>query len=326
MTASNKQLVSTLNRLYRLCQAGARGFQVVAENVSNRGLKVLLKTYAQQRAQFARELESAIQDLGGETSRRRSIRGIVHRGRIDIKATLTIGQQDVENVVLKEALLGERAAVRGYQRALEEDLPGDMKAMLQQQAREIQAVNDQVELLSGRSGRRLIVRLFDSDEALEEAVEALEQNSFSTGDNLDTVTLDEVTGAYDGNVQATSVDETIVSGAVGGAIFGSIFGAVAGVGILLFPGLESMMQMAARDAWALVSLAGTAVGAFFGVILGFLVGLGVAEEDRYLYDDSLKHGAKLVMLEIDSDRAREVTRLLHRVRAGSRRRTEPNPE
>lgn len=321
MTATNRELVNTLNRLYRICQAGARGFEVVAENASNRGLKVLLKTYAQQRAQFARELEEAIHNLGGETSRRRSIRGIVHRGRIDIKATLTIGQQDVENVVLKEAMLGENAAVRAYQKALQNEMPAETKTMLQQQAREIQAVSDQVKLLRGRSGRRLVVHLFDSDEALEEAVEALEENAFST-DNIDTLTLDEVTGVYEASVQATSVDETIVSGAVGGAIFGSIFGAVAGVGILLFPGLESMMQIDAPSAWALVALAGTAVGALFGVILGFLVGLGVAEEDRYLYDDSLKHGAKLMMLETESDRAREATQLLHRIGAGARRRAE----
>lgn len=326
MTASNRQLVNTLNRLYRICQAGARGFEVVAENVSNRGLKVLLKTYAQQRAQFARELEDAIHHLGGDTTRRRSIRGIIHRGRIDIKATLTIGQQDVEDVVLREAVLGERAAIGTFRRALQEEFPAETRAMIEQQAREIQAVTDQVELLCGRSGRRLIIRLFDSDEALEEAVEILEDNGFSTEDNLDTIALDEVTGAYEGNVQATSVDETIVSGAVGGAIFGSIFGAVAGVSILLFPGLESMMQMAAQNAWALVALAGTVVGAFFGVILGFLVGLGVAEEDRYLYDDSLKHGAKLMMLETDSDRAREVTQLMHRVSAGDRRRAESPSE
>lgn len=325
MTASNKQLASTLNRLYRLCQAGARGFEVVAENVSNRGLKVLLKTYAQQRAQFARELEEAIHDLGGETSQRRSIRGIVHRGRIDIKATLTIGQQDVENVVLKEAMLGENAAARAYERALQEDMPDETRAMVEQQAREIRAVSDQVALLCGRSSRRLIVHLFDSDEALEEALATLEENGFST-DHLDTLPLDEVTGAYDGDLGATSIDETIVSGAVGGAIFGSIFGAVAGIGILLFPGLASMMQVDAPSAWGLVALAGTVTGALFGVILGFLVGLGVAEEDRYLYGDSLKHGAKLIMLGIESERAREATQLLHQMGAGTRRRAEPVPE
>ena len=325
MTASNKELVNTLNNLYRICQAGARGFEVVAENVSNRGLKVLLKTYAQQRAQFARELEDAIDQRGGETSRRRSLRGIVHRGRIDIKATLTIGEQDVENVVLEEAMLGERAAIATYQRALQKELPDETRAMIERQAREIQAVADQVELLCGRSGRRLIVRLFDSDEAIEKAVDALEQEAFST-DNLDTVALDEVTGAYDGSLRGTGVDETIVSGAVGGAIFGSIFGAIAGMGIILFPGLEAMMQMAAQNAWALVALTGTVVGALFGVILGFLVGLGVAEEDRYLYDDSLKHGAKLIMLETDSERAREATQLMHRLSPGARRHSESASE
>lgn len=325
MTATNRQLVSTLNRLYRICRAGARGFEVVAQNVSNRGLKVLLKTYSQQRAQFARELGEEIHRLGGEPSRRRSIRGIVHRGRIDIKATLTIGRPNVEDVVLREAMVGERTAVRTYRNALEKEMPAETKAIVERQAREIEAVTDQVQLLCGRSGRRLVVHLFDSDAAVEEALKALERNGFSTGD-LDVVTLEDVLGAYEGTVQATSIDETIVSGAVGGAIFGSIFGAVAGAGIVLFPGLGPMMQMSAENAWALVALAGTAVGAFFGVVLGFLVGLGVAEEDRYLYDDSLKHGAKLIMLETDSDRAREATQVMHRVSAGARSRVAPVPE
>ena len=324
MAANNRQLVRTLNRLYRICQAGARGFEVVGENVSNRGLKVLLKSYAQQRAQFARELEEEIHRLGGEISRRRSIRGIVHRGRIDIKATLTIGPQNVEDVVLSEAILGEQAAARTYRRALQKEMPSETRAMVERQAREIHSVSERVEHLRGRAGRRLVVRLFDSEALVEEAVAELEHNRFSV-DTLETITLDEVTGADAGGLQATSIDETIVSGAVGGAIFGSIFGAVAGIGILLFPGLQTMLQMDAQSAWAIVALIGTFTGAFFGVILGFLVGLGIAEEDRYLYDDSLKHGSKLIMLETSSHRAGEAARIMQQVNAAARRPTEPTP-
>lgn len=324
MTANNKQLVRTLNRLHRICRAGARGFEVVAANVSNRGLKVLLKTYAQQRAQFARELEEEILRLGGEVSNRRSIRGIIHRGRIDIKATLTIGPQNVENVVLGEAILGEIAAVRTYKNALRKEVPAETRAIVERQAREIQAVSDQVDLLRGQSDKRLVVRLFDSEELVDQAVAALERSGFSAG-TLDIVTLDEVTSEYEGSVQATTIDETVMSGALGGAIFGSIFGAVAGVGALLFPGLQTMMQMSAQSAWALVALAGTSTGAFFGVILGFLVGLGIAEEDRYLYDDSLKHGNKLVMLETDSDRAGEAAQIMQQVNAAARQQSELTP-
>lgn len=324
MSANNRRLVRTLNRLHRICRAGARGFEVVAANVSNRGLKVLLKTYAQQRAQFAGELEEEILRLGGEVSNRRSIRGIIHRGRIDIKATLTIGPQNVENVVLGEAMLGEIAAVRTYKNALQKEVPAETRAVVERQAREIRAVNDQIDLLRGHSDRRLVVRLFDSEELVEQAVAALERKGFSA-DTLDIVTLDEVTSEYEGSVQATTIDETVISGALGGAIFGSIFGAVAGVGALLFPGLQTMMRMSAQSAWALVALVGTSTGAFFGVILGFLVGLGIAEEDRYLYDDSLKHGNKLVMLETDSDRAREAAHIMQQVNAAARQPSELTP-
>lgn len=322
MTANNSRLVRTLNRLHRICHAGARGFEVVAANVSNRGLKVLLKTYVQQRAQFAGELAEEIHRLGGEVSKRRSIRGIIHRGRIDIKATLTIGPQNVENVVLNEAILGETAAVRTYKNALRKEMPAETRAIVERQAEEIQAVSDQVDLLRGQSGRRLVVRLFDSEAIQAEAIAALESAGFSA-DAVETVDLDQMTSAYEGSIQATTIDETVISGALGGAIFGSIFGAVAGVGVLLFPGLQTMMQVGAQSAWSLVALAGTFTGAFFGVILGFLVGLGIAEEDRYLYDDSLKHGNKLIMLETDSDRAAEAARIMQRVNAAAKQPTEP---
>ena len=133
MAATNKRVVDTLNHLYKMCDAGERGFGTAAENVSNRGLKVLLKNYAHQRRQFAAELRAEIERLGGQPTERTSIRGIVHRGRMDIVATLTIGPENAENVVLKEAALGEQAAVNAYKRALETDLPAETRQLVERQ-------------------------------------------------------------------------------------------------------------------------------------------------------------------------------------------------
>ena len=95
MAANNERVASQLNGLRRLCVAGEKGFEVVAANVSNRGLKVLLKSYAQQRASFVVALQDEIESLGGSWSERRSARGVIHRGRINIFAALTIGTQSM---------------------------------------------------------------------------------------------------------------------------------------------------------------------------------------------------------------------------------------
>ena len=44
-----------------------------------------------------------------------SVPAIVHRGRMNIFAALTIGERSRERVVLREILVGERAAVTAYE-------------------------------------------------------------------------------------------------------------------------------------------------------------------------------------------------------------------
>jgi len=170
MSTGHQSAIQRLNHLYRLCKAGERGFQVVAANVGNRGLKVLLETFAHQRGQFARELENEILRLGGLASERDSIRGLIHRGRINILATLTIGAQNVEQLVLNEALLGERAAVRAFRGALAQDLPAATRSLVDRQHAQVEETRAQIELLLGRSGKRLLVGLFDSELATETAL------------------------------------------------------------------------------------------------------------------------------------------------------------
>jgi len=171
MTSANQKALRKLNYLYQICKAGERGFGVVAANVANRGLKLILKTCAQQRARFADELKGEIQRLGGAVSEQGILLllGVIHRGRIDIFATLTIGAQNVENVVLGEALLGEKAAVNAYRGAMATILPAETRALLERQYQQVKETHEQVDLLRGRSGKRLVVRLFDSEQDVEAA-------------------------------------------------------------------------------------------------------------------------------------------------------------
>ena len=63
--ADNDKVISTLNNLIETCKDGQDGFRQAAEGVKHTELKTLFLTYAQQRAQFAGELQSEVHRLGG---------------------------------------------------------------------------------------------------------------------------------------------------------------------------------------------------------------------------------------------------------------------
>src|SRR5688500_19566094 len=65
-TASNDDVISTLNGLIETCKDGQNGFKEAAEGVERSDLKSFFYEFSQQRAQFAGELQSLVQTLGGD--------------------------------------------------------------------------------------------------------------------------------------------------------------------------------------------------------------------------------------------------------------------
>ncbi len=319
MASSNTAVIKELNRLYRICIAGEKGFAVVAANIGNRGLKITLKTFAQQRAQFAAELKNIIQKLGGSVAGEESIPGIIHRGRINILATLTIGMQNVENIALGEAIIGEKAAINAYRKALAKPMPVEIRTTLERHFEKVQETHDQVDLLRGKTGQRLVVLLFDSESDTAIALQGLVDAGFPA-DRVETMDVSEVTDIHIGKDRRVS--ESVISGAVGGAIWGSVIGAVAGLSALTIPGMEPFMGISAQNTWALVSLSGTVIGALVAAFLGLVIGLGVSEEDAIVYKDSLKYGVKLVRLYTENGRFADAHHILRQIAALPR--LEPN--
>jgi len=74
---------------------------------SDDGIEAVLCAYAQQRAEFARELEREVLRLGGTPRRRGSVAGALHRAPINSRAS--ISGHDAE-AVIAEAERGEDAA------------------------------------------------------------------------------------------------------------------------------------------------------------------------------------------------------------------------
>jgi len=303
------RVIRILSYLHRIVEAGERGYAVAASNINNQGLKILLRSFAQQRARFKSEILAEIQRLGGDIQPRSSLRGILHRGRIDIFAALTIGNLEREKVVLNEVLIGEKVAVRTYTEALKKELPPEVRELIERQSQDVARVVEQVKLIRGVQGRRLVVQLFDAEPDAEAAIQEL-QNTEVGPDAIQKMMLNENIELYTG--KGTTVFETSISGAVGGALWGNILGAIAGVGAQQSANIVSGTSLSA-SVWSLIALAGVAVGALIGAVLGFFIGMGISEDDSYLYNQSLVNGKILVLALVNDLQTTKISQMMTKI-------------
>lgn len=142
--ASNDDVISTLNGLIETNKDGQEGFKTAAEGLQDSNLKSVFYEFAQQRSQFSGELQNAVRELGGDPENSGSVSGAIHRGWINIKSAVT-GQDDA--AILNEAERGEDVAKNAYKNALEEDLPANVRSIVETQASAINAAHDRVKAL-----------------------------------------------------------------------------------------------------------------------------------------------------------------------------------
>jgi len=310
MAMTNQQVFTTLSRLYRIVEAGEKGFATAAANVNNRGIKVLFKSYAQQRAKYKQELLTELRRLGANFQPRSSIRGIIHRGRVAIFAAMNLEPDKQEMVVIKEAVLGEKFAVRTYKSTLDKELPPQTQAIVARQYDEVCKISDQVNLMRGKEGKRLIVGLFDRDDEARLAVQSLIDSGFPK-EEIEIFALEKNIELYEG--KGTTVLETILSGAFGGALWGGLIGILAGFGVVQMSLFEWLGSFSFLGTWALVALFITIMGSLVGAILGLFIGVGISEEDTYLYQKSIEHKPVMIQTVVDESRAREASKIIDQV-------------
>ena len=143
-SVSNDDVISTLNGLIETCKDGQDGFTVAAEGIERSDLKSLFYEFAQQRSQFAGELQSLVQGLGGDPEDSSSLAGTLHRGWINIKSAVT-GQDEAS--ILSECERGEDNAKKMYKEALEQGLPANVLEVVQTQYTSVQSAHDRVKAL-----------------------------------------------------------------------------------------------------------------------------------------------------------------------------------
>lgn len=142
-TASD-ETISTLNNLIETCKDGEDGYRQAITGVDDPNYKTTFETYAQQRAQFASELQSEVRRLGGDPETTGSASASLHRGWINLKSAVT-GRD--AGAVLSECERGEDSAVNNYQDALNKNLPPDVRATVQRQFTQVKEAHDRIRAL-----------------------------------------------------------------------------------------------------------------------------------------------------------------------------------
>lgn len=138
---ANEDVISTLNGLIETCKDGQDGFKVAAEGVERSDLKSTFYELAQQRSQFAGELQGLVRELGGDPESTGSTSAALHRGWINIKSIVT-GKDDLS--ILEECERGEDSAKKNYEDAAKSTLPSNVGSVVQQQATQVKAAHDRV--------------------------------------------------------------------------------------------------------------------------------------------------------------------------------------
>lgn len=140
----NQETISVLNDLIETSKDGEKGFRECAEDLKNPQLKTTMVQRAQDCATAAAELQQLVRSLGGDPETSGSVAGDMHRRWVDLKSMVT-GKDD--EAILNECERGEDVALKSYRKALDKDLPADIRVVIQRQFQGVQRNHDQVKAL-----------------------------------------------------------------------------------------------------------------------------------------------------------------------------------
>ena len=157
-SASAGQVNETLNDLLENARDGELGFREAAEHTQTPSLSALFGRRAETCRQAAAELQDQIQRLGGKVDEGGSVTGAAHRVWVHIRG-LFGGASD--ETMLNECERGEDAALARYRKALKQNLPADVHAMVLRQFEGAQRNHDMIKSLRDRARAETLTKTDD---------------------------------------------------------------------------------------------------------------------------------------------------------------------
>ncbi len=134
-------VVSVYNILIEVCRDGESGFQEAADVIQQPTLQALLSELAEQRRQFAAQLQYEVTKLGKTPENSGSVLGAFHRRWMDVKSAVTRGDA---TAIVAECERGEEMAKRAYQKALNKAIPEEARALIRLQFDQVKAAHERL--------------------------------------------------------------------------------------------------------------------------------------------------------------------------------------
>jgi uncharacterized protein (TIGR02284 family) len=143
---NNDEVISTLNDLIETCKDGEESYKTCATDAAKRKSD-LQSTFANLQhgcAVAAAELQDLVRTEGGKPQTEAGIGDAIHRGWVNLKTAMG-GNND--EAVLVECERGEDSAKRNYSTALEQDLPAQVRMLVERQYQGVLANHAKIKAL-----------------------------------------------------------------------------------------------------------------------------------------------------------------------------------
>jgi uncharacterized protein (TIGR02284 family) len=140
-----KEVVSDVNHLLEICNERIEGYKNASKNVKDAELISVFEKYVQQTKNFQSELIPFSDKTSGKEAGTRVIAD-TWRVWMDMKAALTNGSRES---IVNACITGEEAAIRNYEDTLEDDLPFDLRNIVERQLSEIKSALEHIKTYKG---------------------------------------------------------------------------------------------------------------------------------------------------------------------------------
>lgn len=323
---TNNQTHDSMDLVHRLITSNhesERNFFSAAEQAENRGVKLLLKAYAQQRVEFARQLQGATEvavepqrlqsDPTQQTENQGASAGFFRRGWVSLTSAMVIQRQHRQQTLISDLLRSEADIVNLYESAMNQTASdGTLRGLIEQQQAQIRIAYENLGTLAKEDNRRLVLRLFNEKQTADQAVRRL-QETVKADDKIVEIPIETVPVYYNNQQeQNRSTREAIVTGGLTGAIFGGVLGMIYGIyhWIALSDILPGFLATTAAGVIWELALYGALLGLLFSVIFSAFVTRNNEEIDDYLYAEGIREGNVLVAVFADKAEAAIVRRTI----------------
>lgn len=127
-------MASTLNHLIETIKDGENGYAAAARDCSDASLKHTFMQHSRERRDFGVKLQRLVEGQGKIAEAEGTLGGVVHRGWINLKSTLTTRDN---LAVLEECERGEEHALTQYMEAIEGQGLGSAAEVVKQQCSQV---------------------------------------------------------------------------------------------------------------------------------------------------------------------------------------------